>query len=106
MAKDKTAQHETFFSLLNNVGIKLPTPEYMFNPVRKWRLDYAWPEQRIALEVEGGIFIHGRHSRGAGMEKDFEKYNTAALQGWRIVKCVPKKLCSFETIELLKQLIE
>ena len=40
--------------------------------------DFAWPGAKVALEVEGGTWTHGRHNRGVGMEKDAEKYNQAA----------------------------
>lgn len=103
--KDKSKQHEIFFSVLASLNISQPQVEYMFHPTRKWRMDYAWPEQKIALEVEGGIFIQGRHSRGAGMKADFEKYNEAAVMGWRIIKCTPSDLCKSKTILMLKQYI-
>lgn len=70
---------------------RLPPPEFewRFHPKRKWRFDVAWVPWRIALEVEGGIFINGRHSRGGGMLKDMEKYNEAAALGWRVLRCTP-----------------
>src|SRR5690606_39740371 len=42
---------------------KLPEPvrEYRFHPERRWRFDFAWPDLRVAAEVEGGIHIGGRH---------------------------------------------
>jgi very-short-patch-repair endonuclease len=66
--------------------------EYRFDPTRRWRFDFAWPPEDVALEVEGGVWIAGRHSRGAGMVNDMEKYNTAALQGWRILRVTPKDM--------------
>lgn len=67
---------------------KLPAPEreYKFHPVRKWRLDFAWPAKLWACEVEGGHWTGGRHVRGAGFEKDAEKYAHAALQGFRLLR--------------------
>jgi very-short-patch-repair endonuclease len=59
-------------------------PEYQFHPERKWRLDYAWPDYRIAVELHGGTWVQGGHSRGAGQAKDFEKLNAAAELGWRV----------------------
>lgn len=61
------------------------TREYKFHPVRKWRLDFALAKG-IAVEVEGGIHIRGRHSRGVGMEADMVKYNSALLAGWRVLR--------------------
>lgn len=96
---------ETFLQLLDQVNIERPVPEYLFHEQRKWRFDYCWPEQKIVLEVEGGIFIQGRHSRGAGMKEDFDKYNEAAIYGYRIVKVIPTELCSFTTISLLRRIL-
>lgn len=60
--------------------------EHRFHPVRRWRFDFAWPEKKIALEIEGGAFIGGRHTRGAGYENDIEKYNEATLAGWTVLR--------------------
>jgi very-short-patch-repair endonuclease len=63
-----------------------PTREYRFDAQRRWRFDFAWPDQRLALEVEGGTWTAGRHSRGKGIEGDCEKYNSALLAGWRVLR--------------------
>src|SRR5688572_10984501 len=73
-------------------GLPEPTPEHRFSPPRKWRFDFAWPDHRVALEVEGGAFTRGRHTRGAGFVKDMEKYNTATLAGWRVLRVTPSDL--------------
>ena len=65
-------------------GYPDPLPEYRFHPSRKWRFDYAWPEEMVALEIDGAIWVGGRHSGGAGFIKDCEKKNCAALMGWRV----------------------
>ena len=70
-------------------GLPEPEREYRFYPPRKWRLDLAWPPQMIAVEIEGGVWIGGRHVRGVGFEKDLEKYNTAATWGWRLLRYTP-----------------
>jgi very-short-patch-repair endonuclease len=67
---------------------KFPAPvrEHRFHHTRRWRFDFAWPERMLALEVEGGIWGVGRHTSGAGFEKDCEKYNTATVHGWRVLR--------------------
>lgn len=89
------------------MGLPCPVVEHPFakEQGRKWRFDYAWPEHRIALEVEGGVWIAGRHTRGSGFVKDMEKYNQAAVLGWRVLKVQPRDLCTAETVEMLKQVI-
>ena len=64
-----------FFALLKDNNIKLPETEFKFHATRHWRFDYCWIDDKIALEVEGGIWINGRHNRGSGSIKDMEKYN-------------------------------
>lgn len=64
-----------------------PVPEFRFHRGRQWRFDFAWPDHfRIALEVEGGTWSGGRHTRGQGYEDDCEKYNTAAIEGWLLIR--------------------
>lgn len=53
---------------------------------RKWRFDFAWPARHVALEVEGGTWTGGAHTRGAHFESDCEKYAIAAIQGWRVIR--------------------
>lgn len=66
--------------------------EYRFHPERRWRFDYAWPEARVAFEIEGGVFAYGRHNRPVGFIQDIEKYNEAAFSGWVIIRATPDML--------------
>ena len=79
--------------------------EFKFHPVRKWRFDYAIPEHKIALEVEGGVWTGGRHTSSVGFMKDMEKYNTATLMGWRVFRTMPDELYRLKTLNLLKTAI-
>jgi hypothetical protein len=81
-----------------------PEREYRFAPPRRWRFDYAWPLHRVALEVEGGAFAGGRHTRGAGFRNDLEKYNTATAAGWRVFRVLPEQLLSVG-VDYVKQAI-
>lgn len=94
-----------FPAVCRAAGLPEPVPEHRFAPPRKWRFDWAWPDYRVALEIEGGVFIRGRHSRGAGMQKDMEKYNRAACLRWRIIRCTPKQFASGEILDTLKEAI-
>lgn len=95
-----------FERLLRSVGLPAPVREHRFHPVRRWRFDYAWIESKIALEVEGGVWTGGRHTRGAGFLGDIEKYNAATVAGWRVVRVVPSKLCASATVGMLEQLLQ
>lgn len=75
-------------------AVSLPEPvrEFRFAPPRRWRFDYAWPLEKLALECDGGVWTQGRHTRGAGVEKDNEKLNTAIVAGWRVLRVTPKQI--------------
>ena len=66
--------------------------EYRFHPVRKWRFDFAIPEHMIAIEIEGGIYMQGRHTRGKGYQADCEKYREAVVLGWRLLRYTTNEL--------------
>lgn len=80
--------------------------EYSFCPGRKWRFDFAWPVERVALEIEGGSWTGGRHVRGRGFESDCEKYNEAAVQGWRILRVTGGMVQDGRAVWYLKRLLE
>lgn len=64
-------------------------PEYKFHETRKWKFDFALPDYKIAIEIEGAIWVSGRHTRGVGYSKDIEKYNAATVDGWRVIRITP-----------------
>jgi len=76
---------EEAFALHCQVEHLYPEREFMFHPDRKWRFDFAWPEQKIAVEVEG----IGRHQSFDGFLADCGKYNSAAKMGWRVLRYTP-----------------
>lgn len=94
---------ETFPALCVQAGLPEPTPEFCFTPPRKWRFDWAFLTAKVALEIDGGVWVQGRHTRGSGFVKDMEKLNEAAAIGWRVLRCVPKDFESGKVIELLKR---
>lgn len=71
---------------LRALGVPEPEREYRFNVERRWRADFAWPALRLLVEVEGGTYSGGRHTRGAGYAEDCEKYNAAAAVGWTVLR--------------------
>ena len=79
--------------------------EYKFHSVRRWRFDYAIPAYKIALEVEGGVWVNGRHTRPKGFLGDIEKYNMAAVMGWRVLRVTPSNLYKAATLKMLREAI-
>lgn len=77
--------------------------EYKFHPTRKWRFDYANLEHKIAIEVEGGAFTNGRHTRGKGFINDMEKYNEAIILGWKVFRVTPQQFNSLKHYDLIER---
>ena len=100
IAKAKAAaQERAFLGHLRALGLDAPIPEHRFHAERKWRFDYSWPDHKIAVEVEGGAWTRGRHTRGSGFIADMEKYSEAAILGWCVIRVTPKDLCLPKTAE-------
>ncbi|MFA4972656.1 MAG: hypothetical protein WC683_08580 [bacterium] len=84
-AEDALALH------IRAAGLPEPVREHRFCE-RRWRLDFAWPDKMVAVEVEGGRWVGGRHTSPIGFGKDCEKYSEAAARGWRIVRVTPEMI--------------
>jgi very-short-patch-repair endonuclease len=101
------AQANLFIALCRAKLGLIPTREHHFaTPCRNWRFDFAWwPARLVALEVEGGSFAGGRHTRGSGFREDAAKYNHATCLGWRVLRVLPEQLNSPRTFQLLACLL-
>ena len=112
-SKDKTKSKakatttaSDFFTALCRSNLQAEcVKEFRFHPIRKWRFDYALPDHRLAIEVEGGVWSGGRHIRPRGFLGDMEKYNAASALGWRVLRVTPDTLHSSATLELIRQAI-
>jgi hypothetical protein len=97
--------YSAFPRLCVAAGLPEPVAEYRFDPTRRWRFDFAFVESRLALEVEGGAWSSGRHTRGSGFVADIEKYNAATLAHWRVLRVVPSELYTVG-LGLVKQALQ
>lgn len=68
------------------LGLPAPELEHHFAKPRRWRFDLAWPDRKLAAEVDGGIWTNGRHTRGKGYEADCEKICAAGVRGWVVLR--------------------
>lgn len=96
-----------FDALCRVHGIPAPVSEYKFAyPERRWRFDHCWPDYDLALEVQGGIHIKGRHVQGAALEKEYEKLSEAAIRGWRVLFVTPEQIEDGSAFSLIRRAIE
>jgi len=135
MAKQNASSLEIAFmrawKLLSKDDWPYPKREHQFHPTRKWRFDFAWEAERVAVELEGGVFSFpvtcdfcgrhvyrknkrtqrmervyaamGRHTRGAGVHADADKYNAGAALGWRILRYTAKHLTE-SPVQMIEQI--
>ncbi len=115
----KLSAPDEFLFHVKHLGACAPTPEHSFHERRKWRFDFAWPEEKIAVEIEGvttggwrtcpttgrKIQCVGRHQTPAGYARDCEKYNEAGLAGWRVFRFTQTMIRSGQAERLLKRLL-
>lgn len=109
-------QYPIFWSLLKqNPAIPDPVEEYIFHPVRKWRIDIAWPDHKLAFEIEGGVFKEewkqnewGKwekksvgHRSISGFLKDMEKYNALSVCDWRLLRATPDQVKDCSAYDLI-----
>lgn len=80
---------------------------------RGWMLDFAWPELKIGLEVEGlvvrrvngELLTGGRHVTPGGFRQDCEKYATAAVLGWSVLRFEQTQITSGLAIDFAIQML-
>jgi very-short-patch-repair endonuclease len=88
--------------------------EYRFHYERKWRADFAVGDNPrfgpphffdVLIEIDGGSWVAGRHTRGSGFEKDAEKLNAAAELGYRVLRYTPRMIESGEALEQIRRIL-
>lgn len=79
--------------------------QYRFHPVRKWRFDFAFVDAKVAIEVDGGTFSGGRHTRATGYDEDCRKRAEAMLLGWRVLNATGEQVKSGEALRWVQGLL-
>jgi hypothetical protein len=97
-----TAPEKKFARYWIGLGGRSLANEYKFHPTRKWPFDFAILELKIAFEIEGGVWINGRHNRGSGFIEDCHKYMEAALLGWTVIRLTPCMITTPNIERLIK----
>jgi hypothetical protein len=82
-------------------GLESPATEYRFCPERRWRFDLAFLTAKLAVEINGGGWINGRHNRGSSLEAEYEKLGHAAALGWRVIPVSYRQLSRGDLFTLL-----
>lgn len=103
----KGMEHVAFLALIREWGLPDPVGEVLFaldaDDPRRFAFDYAWPDVKLAVECEGGVWSKGAHGRGSGILRDMEKQNLAVLNGWRVLRFTPSQLVHPEWVGLIRR---
>lgn len=116
--REKGSQERIVMETLRAHGFPLPIPEFQFHPTRKWRFDFAWPDYRVAIEKEGGIYagkgrqcqcclqpLGGAHRSVTGILRDIEKYNEAQRLAWHVLRFPPDRLLLRSSLKLIRDVL-
>ena len=90
--------------MAENPGVVV-VKEHVFHWTRKWRFDYAIPELKVAVEIDGAVWNYGRHNRPEGYINDMEKLNTAASMGWLVLRFTTEDRLKNATLSLINETI-
>ena len=102
----KSDLEDTLAFQLDALGLTGYVREYQAIKGRKFRFDFAWLEQRLLVEVNGGTYTQGAHSTGRGIARDYEKANLAVLQGWRVLTFDGKAVKDGTAVETISKALE
>lgn len=103
-----------FEKQLEAAGLPAPEREFKFWKGRNFAFDYAWPEQLLALEKEGGLYGRGKpcpvchrkapgaHSSIQRLLSDREKYNKANWRGWMLIRALPEEFENGRAVNMVE----
>lgn len=111
---NKLSVEDGFAKLIQIEGLPNPVRQFHVYPLTAllskkprrlvpWRYDFAWPERKLLVDVQGGVFIRGRHVRGAGYERDCRKHSHAVLQGYSVLTVTSSMVRSHEAMRILSE---
>ena len=101
-----------FVEMCKRHGLPRPEPEVVFCHGRKWAFDWLFRlpmpgamdgiyEVHVAVEIQGGLFSGGRHTRGAALLAEYEKLNTAQIMGYKVLLFTPQQVKSGEAFPII-----
>ncbi len=74
------------------------SPEFVFHPVRKWRLDLAYPDRRLAVEIDGAV-----HRIKGMFFRDIDKHQALFFEGWRLLRVTTAQVRNGEAVRLVER---
>jgi very-short-patch-repair endonuclease len=106
----KSKLEELFLKLWKKLGDKRfkIQREYCAIPNRRFKMDFAWVKQRVAVEIQGGTYMgKSAHNTGKGLSRDYEKNNLAIQNGWVVIYLDSKAINNLgkESLNLVNEIL-
>jgi hypothetical protein len=101
---DYKAEFEQQMSLID---LKFEREFYFALPKRRWRSDWHILTTNVLVEFEGGLFAKDKigHGNVGGILRDIEKYNSAALLGYVVIRITPMHVSSGQALTWVEQAV-
>ena len=97
---------ESLFAMqLDAVGLTGYVREYQAIPGRRFRFDFCWVKERLAVEIQGGTYSRGAHARPLGIKRDYEKGNLAVQFGWKVLQFDADMVKSGQALEFTEKML-
>lgn len=105
MPRVASALEVEFMFQVKHAGLPPFERDYQFakDEGRKYELDLAWPERKLGVEVQGGIWRKGGHSSGQGISRDCDKMSLAASLGWLVLPVTREMIKSGAALQYLER---
>ena len=102
----RSGGEELFLIQVAEAELETPQSEHKFLDKRRFRFDFAWPDRLLAVEIEGGVWVGGRHNRGKGYENDCDKLNLSQLEGWLLLYVTTTHIARGDAAELIRKALK
>lgn len=88
-------------------GLPAPVTQYKAVEGRRFVWDFAYPDRRLLIEVQGGTWMEkSGHNTGTGLRRDYDKNNHAVLAGWRVLYFSKDMIEDLSAIEVIRKALE
>lgn len=100
-----SALEDTFAFQLDAAGLTGYVREFAAIPGRRFSWDFAFVQERLLIEIQGGVWNGGAHGRPTGITRDMEKLNIATEHGWKVLQFDTKMVKSGEALNVTEQIL-
>ena len=102
LKRDRPELEDRFLWQLRGASLPEPVAQFLFDSERKYRFDFAWPGRKLAVEIQGGLWVAGGHGGGKRALEDYRKHNEAVRLGWIVIYIAADMLDTTEALDMVE----